>query len=107
MFPLCSLGVVEGHRAPRRGHPSGSSRARGRESLGQHPPPACVTKVSPVFRSHFQNIRTHEYQVKQHNYIVKHFVSSEYGKRVYFAVKVVVTEWLWKRRMLIWWLFGD
>jgi hypothetical protein len=54
-----------------------------------------------------QNIRTHEYQVKQHNYIVKHFVSSEYGKRVYFAVKVVVTEWLWKKRMLSWWLFGD
>ena len=56
---------------------------------------------------YFQNIRTHEYQVKQHNYIVKHFVSSEYGKRDYFAVKVVVTEWLWKKRMLSWWLFGD
>jgi hypothetical protein len=63
--------------------------------------------VSPVFRSHFQNIRTHEYQVKQHNYIVKHFVSSEYGKRVYFGVEVVVTEWLWKKRTLIWWFFGD
>ena len=56
---------------------------------------------------YFQNIRTHEYQVKQHNYIVKHFVSSEYGKRDYFVVGVVVTEWLWKKRMLSWWLFGD
>jgi hypothetical protein len=41
--------------------------------------------VSPVHPQHFQNIRTHEYQVKQHNYIVKHFVSSEYGKRDFFC----------------------
>jgi hypothetical protein len=41
--------------------------------------------VSPVFPKYFPNIRTHEYQVKQHNYIVKHFVSSEYGKRDFFC----------------------
>ena len=66
----------------------------GRAWASTHPP-----SIPLPLHLYFQNIRTHEYQVKQHNYIVKHFVSSEYGKRDYFAVEVVVTEWLWKKRI--------